>query len=98
MSWFENVARTRIVLPALLTAASGATVMDVVDMNVVAEVEAEVETEVETEAGAEVESANASTPLLELTIHTGIKSDQIKFNNKKYHTLAQGRPRFPLWV
>ena len=83
MSWFENVARTRIVLPELLTAASGATVMDVVDMNVVAEVEAEVETEVETEAGTEVESANASTPSLELTIHTGTKSDQIESNNNK---------------
>ena len=47
------------------------------------EVEAEVETEVETEAGTEVESANASTPSLELTIHTGTKSDQIESNNNK---------------
>ena len=97
MSWFENVARTRIVLPALLTAASGATVMDVVDINAVAEVEveAEVETEVETEAGTEVESANASTPSLELTIHTGTKSDQIESNNNKISHSGTGETQTP---
>merc|ERR1712130_837185 len=42
-----------------------------VETEVEAEVETEVETEAGTEAGAEVERANASTPSLELTIHTG---------------------------
>ena len=115
MSWFENVARTRIVLPALLTAASGATVMDVVDMNVVAalevgteeevevevEAEAELEAEMEVEVGAEVEveaeveSANASTPSLELPIHTGTKSDQIEFNNNKISHAGTGETQKP---
>ena len=67
----ENVPQTRsALLPTLRSVASGAGVGTMGE-----EVEAEVEMQVE------VERANASTPSLELTITTGIKSDQIKFNN-----------------
>ena len=55
------------------------------DLDVVAEVEAEVEVEVQVQV--QVEGANASTPSLELTIHAGIKADQIKFNNNKNITI-----------
>ena len=66
--------------------------LDVVaEVEVEAELEAEVEVEAElvaeVEAQAEMESANASTPSLELTIHAGIKADQIKFNNYKNITI-----------
>ena len=59
------------------------------DLDVVAEaeVEAEVQAEEEVEVEVEVEGANASTPSLELTIHAGIKADQIKFNNYKNITI-----------
>ena len=70
----ENVPQTRsALLPTLRTAASGAGVGTMGE-----EVEVQVEVQVEL---VEVKRANASTPSLELTITTGIKSDQIKFNN-----------------
>ena len=87
----ENVPQTRsALLPMLRTAASGAGVgtmgeeMEVeveVQVQVEVEVEMQVEAQVEMQAEVQVERANASTPSLELTITTGIKSDQIKFNN-----------------
>ena len=65
----ENVPQTRsALLPTLRSVASGAGVGTMGE-------------EVEMQVQVQVEHANASTPSLELTITTGIKSDQIKFNN-----------------
>ena len=78
----ENVRQTRsALLPMLRTAASGAGVGTMGE-------EAEVEVQVaQVQAEVQVERANASTPSLELTIHAGIKADQIEFNNYKNITI-----------